>query len=132
MSTDKSSKVIQQEKEWRLSLSPERRKTSLARIASVDGLGERGQFYITATLPSGNKEKMVATAVFLDKSGKKLSPYGKSLFQVGAPLLWKWSEGTIMAKGTSKTMKASMEKYMDITAVFTPAQEAEWTVEGLL
>jgi hypothetical protein len=130
---DKSAQVIKQEKEWRLTLDPDRRKTSLARIASVDGLGDRGQFYITAVLPGGDKkEKMVVTSAFLDKSGKKLSPDGKKLFNVDAPLLWKWSEGMIMAKGTSKTMKASMQRYMDVTAVFTPAQEAEWVVAGLL
>jgi hypothetical protein len=29
-------------------------------------------------------------------------------------------------------MKATLEKYMDVTAVFTPKQEVEWEMEGLL
>ena len=133
MSTDKSTKAIQQEREWRLSLPPEQRKTHLSRIASVDGVGERGQFYITAeNAKGGAKHKMVVTASFLDKNGKKLSGYGKTLIRVGAPVIWKWSEGHIMANNATRTMKATLEKYMDVTAVFTPAQEAEWISEGLL
>jgi hypothetical protein len=75
---------------------------------------------------------MVVTASFLDKNGKKLSGYGKTIIREGAPLIWKWSEGNIMANNASKTMKATLQKYMDVTAVFTPAQEAEWVAEGLM
>jgi hypothetical protein len=131
---DKNMQAIQNAREWRLSLSSsEDRKISLARIASVDGVGDRGQFYITAQMPSpGGKVKMVVTASFLDKNGKKLSAYGKTLFREGAGILWKWSEGTIAAKRDLKTVTPGMQKYMDVTAVFTQTQEEAWQAEGLL
>lgn len=116
-----------------MSLSEEQRKEPLARIASVDGLGERGQFYITADLPLGGKLQIVVTASFLDKAGKKLSAESKSLFRIGAPILWKHAEGKLTeAKTGFKTARASKASYMDLTAVFTPAQEAEWQAEGLI
>ena len=132
--TDKSSKVVEEQKQWRMLLSPEQRKQNFERIVSIDGIGDRGQFYITAQKPGGtNTFKMVVTASFLDKSGKKLSPYGKSLFRVGAPLIWKWSKGNITdPKTATKTMAAVKATYMDVTGVLTAEQEAEWIKEGLL
>jgi hypothetical protein len=129
---DKSSKVIQETKEWLLTLPKEQQKHEFSRIASVDGVGARGQFYITTQNTKGAKHKMVVTAAFLDKSCKKLSADGKKLFRVGAPVIWKWSEGHIMANNATRTMKATVEQYMDVKAVFTVAQEVEWEMDGFM
>jgi len=132
MSTDKSTIAINTERAWRLTLDADRRKTSLARIASVDGVGEMGQFYITAQMPGGSSHKMVVTGAFLDKKGAKLAQTSKALFRVGAPLLWRQTAGVQLKSTTSKTMRDQPASYWDVTAVFTPAQEAEWIAEGLL
>ena len=123
-------KIIQSEKDMRLTFPEERRKVSLFRIAAVDGIGERGQFYITAEQPSGSKFKVVVTASFLDKKLKKLQ--NSKLFRIGAPILWKHAEGVISAKRVCKSDPLDLKmSYLDLTAVFTEAQEAEWIAMGL-
>jgi hypothetical protein len=122
-------KTIQSEKEWRMTLSEERRKFAPPRIAAIDGIGERGQFYITAEQPSGSKFKVVVTASFLDKKLKKLQ--NSKLFRIGAPILWKQSEGVIKQANTSRTMVAQNAVYYDLKAVFSEAEEAEWIAMGL-
>jgi hypothetical protein len=134
---DNSSKVIQETKEWLLTLPKEQQKHEYERIASVDGVDKRdkrayGQFYITAENAKGAKLKMVVTAAFLDKSREKLSPDGKKLFRVGAPVIWKWSEGHNMANNATRTSRATVEKYMDVKAVFTAAQQVEWEIDGFM
>jgi hypothetical protein len=112
-----------------MTLSEERRKFAPPRIAAIDGIGERGQFYITAEQPSGSKIKVVVTAPFLDKKLKKLQ--NSKLFRIGAPILWKQSEGVIKQVNTSRTMVAQNAVYYDLKAVFSEAEEAEWIAMGL-
>ena len=124
-------KIIQSEKDMRLTFPEERRKVSLFRIAAIDGIGERGQFYITAQMPNGHKIKIVVTSSFLDKKMKKLKD--SKLLSIGAPILWKHAEGKIPSNVRlckSDPLKA-MSSYLDLTAVFTEDQEAEWIENGL-
>jgi hypothetical protein len=121
---------IQSEKEWRMTLDEERRKTVPTRITAIDGLGDKGQFYITAETPSGGNIKVVVTSSFLDKKLKKLRD--TKLFRIGAPIIWKASEGVLAKKRVFKTDPCyGNATYMDLEAVFTEAEEAEWISLGL-
>jgi hypothetical protein len=121
---------IQSEKEWRMTLTDERRKTAPTRITSIDGLGDKGQFYITAETPSGSKIKVVVTSSFLDKKLKKLRD--TKLFRIGAPIFWKHTEGVLAKKRVYKSdPRYGNETYMDLEAVFTEDEESEWISLGL-